>query len=253
MSDKSIIEANIEAIRQRIRNACERAGRNPSEVQLLLATKSVAPERIAAALGGGCRLIGENKVQEFRLKAEPLQGHAYERHFIGHLQTNKVNDVLNYVSSIHSVDSFHLAEKLDKRLGQLGRHLVVFNQVKTSYEESKFGVAPEHADTLVRQAAALKNITIRGLMTIGTLFATGDRARRCFALLRQLRDRIQEHAIEGVDLRHLSMGMTPDFEEAIFEGATIVRIGSAVFGGRPTPDGYFWNENDRKTSRDLKS
>ncbi|SDN39590.1 YggS family pyridoxal phosphate-dependent enzyme [Ensifer sp. YR511] len=246
MSDKKIIEANIEHVRLRIDRACKRAGRKPADVQLLLATKTVPPERVAIALETGCRLLGENKVQEFRSKAEPLQSFSYERHFIGHLQSNKVNEVLNYVSCIHSVDSLHLAEKLDKRLDTLGRQLDVFVQVNTSYEESKFGIPPHAAEALVRQVATLKNLRIRGLMTIGKLFATGDRARQCFAALRQVRDSIQELGIAGVDLHHLSMGMTPDFEEAIYEGATIVRVGAAIFGVRPTPDGFFWNEQDRE-------
>lgn len=245
MEDERTIKENLNGIRRRIGETCLRAGRNPAEVKLLLATKTVAPERIASAIKAGATLIGENRVQEFRDKNAALSALDRECHFIGHLQTNKVKEVLKYVTCIHSIDSLHLAQKLNDRLQFLQRTLEVFVQVNTSFEKSKFGVSPNYAPDLIKQVSELENLRVRGLMTIGTLFATGERARRCFRLLRGIRDEIAVMAIPGVDLRELSMGMTPDFEEAILEGATIVRIGSAIFGGRPTPDGFFWDEKDR--------
>lgn len=248
MSDRQTIRANLDSIRERIAQACRQAGRDPQDVSLLLATKTVPPERIAIALESGCSLIGENKVQEFRAKTEPLRGFECRRHFIGHLQTNKINEVLNHVDCIQSIDSLHLAEKIDRRLAVLGRELDVFVQVNTSNEDSKFGISPDKAAALVTQIAALENLRVRGLMTIGKLFAAGPQARPCFALLRTIRDDLRSRNIAGVDLQHLSMGMTPDFEAAIMEGATIVRIGAAIFGARPTPPGIFWNEQDRQAT-----
>uniref|UniRef100_A0A831WY70 Pyridoxal phosphate homeostasis protein n=1 Tax=Thermorudis peleae TaxID=1382356 RepID=A0A831WY70_9BACT len=239
---RELILANLEAVRGRIREACRRVGRSPEEVELLLVTKTVPPERIRVAVEAGERLIGENKVQEALAKYGELKDLPIEWHFIGHLQTNKVKDVLTFASMIQSVDRMRLVEKLDQQLQRLGRSLDVLIQVNTSEEESKFGVAPEETLAFVRQVARYDTLNIKGLMTIGKLSADPEDARRCFRLLRQLRDRIVAEGIPRVRMEILSMGMSGDLEIAVEEGSTMVRVGTAVFGPRPQPDSHYWSE-----------
>lgn len=239
---RELILANLEAVRRRIRDACRRAGRSPEEIDLLLVTKTVPPERIRVAVEAGERLIGENKAQEALAKYEELKDLPIEWHFIGHLQTNKVKDVLTFASMIQSVDRMRLVEKLDQQLQRLGRSLDILIQVNTSAEESKFGVPPEETLAFVRQVARYETLNIKGLMTIGQLSADPEDARRCFRLLRQLRDRIVAEGIPRVRMEILSMGMSGDLEIAVEEGSTLVRVGTAVFGPRPQPASHFWDE-----------
>ncbi|MBD3583060.1 YggS family pyridoxal phosphate-dependent enzyme [Flavobacterium selenitireducens] len=240
---KSDITHNIGIILERIRKASEASGRDPKDVRLLLATKTVAADRIKEAFHAGQTLIAENKVQELRDKFEALKDVRHTSHFIGHLQTNKINDVLKYgVSCIQSVDRVDLAEKLHKRLSYENRTIEVLIQVNTSNEESKFGVHPDQAIELVRQVAQFKTLKIKGLMTIGLFKGQPHELRACFSLLRKLRDQISDLAIPGVEMDELSMGMSGDLEMAVEEGATIVRVGTAIFGQRVTPDSYYWNE-----------
>lgn len=236
------VRANIEAVRQRIARACLRAGRDPAEVTLLLVTKTVPPELVRLAVDAGERTFGENKAQEALAKARVLSDLPIVWHFIGHLQTNKVKDVLSFASMVQSVDRMRLVEKLDQQLQRLGRSLDVLIQVNTSYEPSKYGVAPEETLAFVREVARYDTLNVRGLMTIGKLSADPDDARRCFRLLRQLRDRIAAEAIPRVQMDILSMGMSGDLEIAIEEGSTMVRVGTAVFGPRPQPDSHYWSE-----------
>jgi pyridoxal phosphate enzyme (YggS family) len=233
---------NLHAVRRRIQEACRRAGRDPGEVVLLLATKAVPPDLIRVAVDAGERCIGENKVQEALAKRQALRDLPVEWHFIGHLQTNKVKDVLTFASMIQSVDRIRLVEKLDQQLQRLGRSLDILIQVNTSYEESKFGVAPEETLAFVRQVAHYDTLNIKGLMTIGKLSAHPEDARRCFRLLRQLRDQIAGEGIPRVRMDILSMGMSGDLEIAVEEGSTMVRVGTAVFGPRPQPDSHYWSE-----------
>lgn len=244
-ADAEHIRRNLEAVNARIEAACRRCGRPREDVRLLLATKTVPPARIRLAIEAGCTLVGENKVQEFQQKHAALVDVAVERHFIGHLQSNKINDVLKYVTCIQSLDRLDHAEKLDARLQREGRRLDVLVQVNTSDEASKFGLAPEAVTGFVRDLARFECLNIRGLMTIGLLFTEGERARDCLRLLRGLFERLKSEAIDGVAMDVLSMGMSLDFEQAIEEGSTLVRVGTAVFGKRPTPEGYFWSEKDR--------
>ncbi len=235
---------NIGAIRERIRNACRRSGRDSGEVRLLLATKTVPPERIRIALQAGETLIAENKVQEVKEKYEALKEIPHASHFIGHLQSNKIRDLLKYgVSCIQSVDRADLAEKLHKRLVFEHKKMDVLVQVNTSGEESKFGAHPGDAVELVKTIASFDTIRIRGLMTIGLFSAETEKVRHCFRLLRELRDQVAALQLPGVTMKELSMGMSGDLETAIEEGATIVRVGTAIFGQRATPDSYYWNEN----------
>ncbi|WP_114792565.1 YggS family pyridoxal phosphate-dependent enzyme [Niabella yanshanensis] len=239
-----MITRNLQAISQRIKNACTKAGRNPHEVKILLATKTVAVDRIQLALQAGYTLIAENKVQELSHKYTALQQFHPTHHFIGHLQTNKIKDLLRYnIACIQSIDRFDLACKLHQRLQAQERTMDILIQVNTSAEESKFGVAPERTIDLVQQISNLTSLKIKGLMTIGLLSADREQARPCFRLLKQLQQQIRVVNMPNVSMSELSMGMSADLDIAIEEGATIVRIGTAVFGERNYPDSYYWNES----------
>jgi len=234
---------NIQVIQQRIAAACKRSNRQADEVRLLLATKTVPADRIKIALQGGYTLIAENKVQEVKEKSDALQDVVHEQHFIGHLQTNKVKDILKYnIACVQSLDRIDLAEKLHQRLKAENKQLDVLIQVNTSGEESKFGVSPEGAIDLVKQVAQLDTLRIKGLMTIGLFSAETEKVRACFRLLKDLQQQVIALNIPGVEMKELSMGMSGDMETAIEEGATIVRVGTAVFGQRIYPDSYYWNE-----------
>lgn len=238
------ITENIRIIQQRINKACMASNRNPQDVKLLLATKTVPAERIEIALRAGQTLIAENKVQELKDKFEYLTTIPHVNHFIGHLQTNKIKDILKYnVSCIHSIDRFDLAEKLHQRLLKENKTMEVLIQVNTSFEESKYGASPTEVLDLVRQIATLNTLQIKGLMTIGILSAEAKKVRQCFQLLKHIQQEIIALHIPQVSMKELSMGMSGDLEIAIAEGATIVRVGTAIFGQRPTPDSYYWNEH----------
>jgi len=237
------IPHNLQHVQARIDKACQAAGRDPKEVKLLLATKTVTPERIQQALAAGYTLIAENKVQELKEKYEALKATPHTNHFIGHLQTNKIKDILKYdVSCVESLDRYDLAEKLHQKLSQVEREMDVFIQVNTSGEESKFGVAPEEALALTQQVAQLPTLHIRGLMTIGLFSAEEDKVRKCFQLLKSIQQQIFALNLPDVQPYELSMGMSGDLEVAIAEGATIVRVGTAIFGQRIYSDSYYWNE-----------
>lgn len=235
----------LRTIKSRIKDACENSGRNPDEVKLLLATKTVPAERIKIALQSGHTLIAENKVQELKEKYEALSAVPHNNHFIGHLQSNKIKEILRYdVTCVQSLDRLDLAEKLHQRLVTENKTLDVLIQVNTSGEESKFGVHPDNAIELVKQVAQLGTLKIKGLMTIGLLSAENEAVRQCFRLLKDIQQKISALDIPNVAMKELSMGMSGDMEIAIEEGATIVRVGTAIFGKRPTPDSEYWNENE---------
>lgn len=235
---------NLDQINQRILSACEKAGRNPNEVRLLLATKTVSAERIKIALNAGHTLIAENKVQELKEKFEALKEIPHINHFIGHLQTNKIKDILKYnVSCIQSLDRIDLAEKLHQRLQTENKTIEVLIQVNTSNEESKFGINPDNVIELVKQVAELETMKIKGLMTIGLFSAETEKVRSCFQLLKNIQQQIIALKIPNVEMKELSMGMSGDLETAIEEGATIIRVGTAIFGQRIYPDSYYWNES----------
>ncbi|HEY9408034.1 MAG TPA: YggS family pyridoxal phosphate-dependent enzyme [Jiangellaceae bacterium] len=235
IDDEADIVAALAAVEARIAQACRAAGRDRSDVALLLATKTVTPRRIAAAVRAGARLIGENRVQELVDKADDLAGLPCERHFIGHLQTNKINLVLRHVTCIQSIDRIDLAERIQRRLDVTDGTLDVFLQINVSAEASKFGVPPGSAVSLAREVAALDRLRVKGLMTIGPASPDTDAVRAGYRSLRAARDHVAEAGLGGVDARELSMGMSGDLELAIAEGATMVRVGSAVFGRRPVP------------------
>lgn len=238
-----IIE-NIAQIKKRITDAALAADRNPEEVKLLLATKTVSAENIKIALESGERLIGENRAQELKSKYTDLLDVPHQKHFIGYLQTNKIKDLLCYdVTCIQSVDRLDLAEKLQARLEFEKKEMDVFIQVNTSNEESKFGIAPEKAIELTKQVANLPNIHIKGLMTIGLFSAEEAKVRVCFKLLKEIQKQIIALNLPGLEMKELSMGMSHDLEFAVEEGSTMVRVGTAIFGQRIYADSYYWNEN----------
>ncbi|MGB6059053.1 MAG: YggS family pyridoxal phosphate-dependent enzyme [Microthrixaceae bacterium] len=232
-----LLEA-LAAVEERISRAAARSGRDDSDVRLLLATKTVPGERVRLVLEAGYTLIGENRVQELVDKAPTLADIPHEAHFIGNLQRNKVNQVLRLASCIQSVDRISLARALSDRIDP-SAPLDVLIQVNTSGEESKFGMTPDMAGDFAREVAQLPGLRVRGFMTIG-LFSTDEvPVRRCYEMLRGIRDEVVADQ-SMADASGLSMGMSGDLEWAIEEGATIVRVGTAVFGERATPDSYYW-------------
>lgn len=234
---------NIDAVQERIQKACEISGRNPEEVKLLLATKTVSAERVKIALKANHTLIAENKIQELKEKYDDLKSTPHTNHFIGHLQTNKVKFLLKHeVSCVQSIDRLKLAKKLQNRLDYEDKTISILIQVNTSYEDSKFGVSPDKAIDLVKEVAKLDRIRIKGLMTIGLLSEKTEKVRKCFKLLKKIQQDVIALNIPGVEMNELSMGMSSDLEMAIEEGATIIRVGTAIFGKRKYPDSYYWNE-----------
>jgi len=224
------IAENLKSVRERIEAACLRVGRNPAEITLVTVTKTVSAERINEAIEAGVRHIGENRVQEAREKFPEVRPVIW--HLIGHLQTNKVKHALKMFQWIHSVDSFHLAEKIEQEASRLGKAIPILLEVKTSPEETKYGVSVSETLGLLEKISIFNHIQIRGLMTIAPFTDDEKAIRESFQTLRQLRDKINQAEIAGVEMEHLSMGMSHDFEIAIEEGATMVRIGTAIFGPR---------------------
>ncbi|MDW9378704.1 YggS family pyridoxal phosphate-dependent enzyme [Chryseobacterium sp. JV558] len=248
---KEDIFHNLTIINNRIKTACEQSGRNIDEVKLLLATKTVSADRIKTALEHGQTLIAENKVQELKEKYDDLKNIPHDNHFIGHLQTNKIKDILKYdVTCVQSLDRLELAEKLHLRLLNENKTMDVLIQVNTSNEESKFGVDPNKAIELTQKVSGFSTLKIKGLMTIGLFNAETEKIRACFKILKNLQKEIIHENIPNVEMKELSMGMSGDLETAIEEGATIVRVGTAVFGKRIYPDSYYWNEGDVKNKEE---
>ncbi|UMR31813.1 YggS family pyridoxal phosphate-dependent enzyme [Massilia sp. MB5] len=234
-------QRNLAAVHERIAAACRRSGRDPFSVRLLPVSKTVDKARIRLAYTAGCRQLGENKVQEVYGKWEAMADLSdVQWSVIGHLQTNKAKLVARFAAEFQALDSLRLAEELDRRLQAEGRALDVFVQVNTSGEASKYGLPPEDVGAFLRAMPAFSALRVRGFMTLAVLSAETSRVRQCFALLRGLRDRLRQEAPDGIGLDELSMGMSGDYEIAIEEGATVVRVGQAIFGARSTPDAYYW-------------
>jgi len=224
----------LRRVRAEIDAAALAAGREPSDVRLLLATKTQPAKAILPILRAGHTLIGENRVQEVVAKADELQAVPHETHFIGHLQANKINQLLGRISCLQTLDSAELATKLDARLEVRQARLEVLIQVNVSGEESKSGVAPDRALELFEAVAGCSRLTVRGFMTIGLNSTDSAAVRAGYRRLARLRDDALAARLPGAEsATELSMGMSGDFADAIAEGATIVRLGSAVFGRRP--------------------
>lgn len=235
------LRQNLATIRERIDQACLQAGRDPQEVRLLPVSKTHPAEYLRLAYAAGCRMLGENKIQEAYQKWQELEDlKDLEWSVIGHLQTNKAKYVARFASEFHALDSLRLAQALDQRLTIENRYLDVLVQINTSGEESKYGLEPEQAPELIAELAQFTRLRVRGLMTLAMNSEDREAVRGCFVKLRELRDSLQANAPAGMQLTELSMGMSGDFELAIAEGSTIVRIGQAIFGAREQPDSYYW-------------
>lgn len=227
---KKVIQENIRIVRDRIDGACRRAGRDPSSVTLIAVSKTFGAGRIAEAREWGLSHFGENYIQELREKHDILGDSGIRWHFVGHLQTNKIRHIAGWIHMVHSVDSLRLAEALSAAGSRGGRTIPLLVEVNTSGEGTKFGCRPDETLALSRDVARLPGVELGGLMTIGPMPVEPEDARPAFRALRQLRDRLAE---DGLDAPLLSMGMTNDFEVAIEEGATHLRVGTAIFGARP--------------------
>ncbi|MBO9352931.1 YggS family pyridoxal phosphate-dependent enzyme [Bordetella petrii] len=236
MSSDDSMAARVGQLRQRIDAACARAGRAPGSVALLPVSKTFGPQAVRQAAALGFRRFGENKTQEIRQKAGPLADLGLEWVMIGHLQTNKAKDAARDATEVQSLDRLDLAYALQRRLQAEGRALDVLVQVKTSPEPSKQGLDIQAVSGFLRIVAdACPALRVQGLMTLAVQSDDTEAVRACFRALRELRDRLRDEAIAGVRLDRLSMGMSGDFEIAIEEGATEVRVGSAIFGARDYP------------------
>ena len=232
---------NLADVRSRIAAACQRVGRDPQQVRLLPVSKTKPEATLRLAYEAGCHMMGENKVQEAHSKWEAMQDLADLRwSIIGHLQTNKAKLVARFASEFQALDNIRVAEALERRLQAEGRSLDVFVQINTSGEASKYGLTPDEAPSFLQSLTAFPALRVRGLMTLAVFSSEPDRVRQCFVLLRTLRDQLQQHAPANMSLNELSMGMSGDFEIAVEEGATVVRVGQAIFGARPLPDSYYW-------------
>ncbi|MCR6643857.1 MAG: YggS family pyridoxal phosphate-dependent enzyme [Terricaulis sp.] len=236
--DASILAANLAHVRERMVSACARAGRDSNAVRLIAVTKTHPASLVRAAYAAGLREIGENKVQEAREKQAALSDLALRWHVIGHLQTNKAKYVARFAHAFHALDSLRLAAALDHRLELEGRELDVYVQVNTSGEASKFGIAPEEAPAFAEALAPFTRLKPKGLMTLALFSKHEAGVRACFQRLRDVRDDLCLRGFAG--MAELSMGMSGDFEIAIEEGASIVRVGQALFGPRALPDAHYW-------------
>jgi pyridoxal phosphate enzyme (YggS family) len=226
------IAANLEAIQQKMAAACGRAGRNPATVSLMAVGKGHSPDAINEAARLGLRLFGENKVQEARAKI-PLCSGRLQWHMIGHLQTNKGRDAVHFFEVIQSIDSLYLAEEVNRRAEQASKRIGIMLEVNVAGEASKFGYQPDRMLADLPKIQALARLELQGLMTIPPWTPNPEKVRPFFRQVRELKGKCEE--ILGWPLPHLSMGMSGDFEVAIEEGATIVRIGTALFGARQRP------------------
>jgi pyridoxal phosphate enzyme (YggS family) len=225
------ISENLAEITSRMRSAALAAGRDPSSVRLVAVSKTKPAAAVREAAKAGQRVFGENYVQEFTAKAEEV-AEPVEWHFIGSLQSNKVKYIAGLVSLIHSVDRISLAQEIEKQWGRLGKRCDVLIEVNIAGEITKGGTAAEDLLRLVRETALLPHVRVRGLMTMPPFFDDPEAARPYFRRLRELSETIAAENIPGVEMKELSMGMSGDFEAAIAEGATLVRVGTAIFGYR---------------------
>jgi len=226
------LKQRLEEIRERIRKAAEACNRDPDSIRLVAVSKTVPAETVKEAIEAGATILGENYVQEAREKFDALVLYPVSWHFIGHLQSNKAKYAVRLFDLIHSVDSLKLAHALDKEAKKVDKIQSILVQVNISGEDTKSGITAAEAAGLISEIGRLENLSIKGLMTMPPYFYQPEKVRPYFAALRDLRDRLKEQCIPNLAVDELSMGMTGDFEVAIEEGATIVRIGTAIFGER---------------------
>lgn len=223
---------NLKAVRENIAEAAVRSGRKPEEIKLMAVTKTVEPEYINYAISQGIDLIGENKVQEFMSKKEFLNLKNCEAHLIGHLQTNKVKKIVGEVSMIQSLDSLHLAEEISNRSKALGIVTDVLIEVNIGGEDCKTGLEMSKLEELIYAAAEMPGIKVKGLMTVPPFSEDGEQARGFFKNMYKLFIDMRSKKIDNISMDILSMGMSGDYCQAVEEGSTLVRVGSAIFGNR---------------------
>jgi len=227
-----MLKDRLESVLERIQAAATGSGRDPDAVRLVAVSKTVPAEKVIEAVEAGVETLGENYVQEARTKIEALAALPVAWHYIGHLQSNKAKYVVKLFDLIHSVDSFKLARELNKQAAKMGKVQQILIQVNIAEESTKSGVSEQDTIDLLESVRPLNNLAVKGLMTMPPYFNAPDKVRPFFAALRKLRDRIEGLNLENVAMDELSMGMTGDFEVAIAEGATLVRVGTAIFGER---------------------
>jgi pyridoxal phosphate enzyme (YggS family) len=222
----------LQTVKDRIQTAARACGRNPGTIRLVAVSKTVPTARVRQAIQAGVTILGENYVQEARTKFNDLATYAVSWHFIGHLQSNKAKYAVRLFDLIHSVDTLKLARELDKQSRKINKIQEILIQVNISKEASKSGVNAKDTLRLLKDISRLENLSVKGLMTMPPYFNAPEKVRPYFTALRNLRDRLEQQDLLNVGLNELSMGMTGDFEVAIQEGATLVRIGTAIFGDR---------------------
>lgn len=226
------VAQNVQKIAQDVREAALQAGRDPSEVQVMAVTKTVDPVLVNAAIGAGITLLGENKAQELCAKYDSYHKDGVQIHFIGHLQTNKVRQIVDKVSMVESVDSIKLAREIDRHCAAIGKVMDVLLEVNIGREENKTGVFPELLPALLEEAGKLERIRVRGLMTIPPVCETEEEVLQYFSQMRQLFIDIKQKKYDNISMEILSMGMSADYLAAVRCGSNIVRIGTAMFGQR---------------------
>ena len=226
------IKDRLEKVKDRIKRAAEGCHRDPETVGLVAVSKTVAVSKVQEAIEAGVTILGENYVQEARAKFNDLVAYPVAWHFIGHLQSNKAKYAVRLFDLIHSVDSFKLARELNKQAAKVNKIQNILIQVNIAEESTKSGVATQDTLKLLEDISGLENLAVKGLMTMPPFFNNPEKVRPYFKALRDLRDDLEQKRLPNAVLQELSMGMTGDFEAAIEEGATLVRIGTAIFGAR---------------------
>jgi len=226
------VKDRIEKVRNRIKQTALSCGRDPLDVNLVAVSKTISSDNVNTAIKAGVYLYGENYIQEAMNKIDEITDNRVSWHFIGHLQSNKAKYVVRYFDLIHSVDTLKLAREINRQAQKHGKIQDILIQVNIAMEETKSGVASKDSISLIRQISTLENISVKGLMTMPPFFNQPEQVRPYFKALAQLKDQIQNESINNIEMKELSMGMTGDFEVAIEEGATLVRIGTAIFGDR---------------------
>lgn len=235
-----ILQSNLVSVQARIDRACQRADRSPEEIRLLPVSKTVDARTIEWAINAGLNWFGENKVQELLTKAEIFAGKSVKWSAIGHLQSNKCKHVAEYADEFQALDRLKIAHHLQRHLDTKDRVLDVLVQVNSSGERTKFGLPPDQVASFLSEIASFDRLRVKGLMTLAVFSNDTDKVRACFKLMRNLQQHLRDSAPDSISLETLSMGMSSDFEVAIEEGATLVRVGQAIFGPRTTPDSHYW-------------
>ena len=226
------LKTRLENVLNRIKNAALSYSRDPETIRLVAVSKTIPTDMVKEAIEAGVKILGENYIQEVRKKFNALSSYPVSWHFIGHLQTNKAKYAVRLFDLIHSVDSLKLAHELNKQAKKINKIQEILIQVNISMESTKAGVYEQDALSLIKDISHLENLSVKGLMTMPPFFNEPEKVRPYFSALRKLRDQIKKESIPNIAMDELSMGMTGDFEAAIDEGASLVRIGTAIFGER---------------------